>query len=87
MFYPDFKGCRNFGRMSDQLQMAVQLWKECAPSFKKRDFKYSQKMPENLPSVRSTGFKPHSPSTGIYFMPEIDGLLKFSLFIFGLISF
>lgn len=42
MLYPDFKGCRNFGRMSDKLQMAMQLSKECVYSLKKeRDFKYS----------------------------------------------
>lgn len=75
---------------SDKLQMAVHFVKECCPhSFRKkktRDFKNFQTNAKDFSPLRGTGFEPHL-STGIYFMLEVDHLLKFSFFAFGLISF
>ena len=75
--------------MSDKLQMALHFVKECVPILlgkggkkKNQDFKNSKQMLKNFSPLGGTGFEPHSPSTGIYFMLQVD-----PFFAFGLICF
>ena len=74
--------------MSDKLQMALHFVKECAPILlgkekkKNRISRIPKQMLKNFSPLGGTGFEPHSPSTGIYFMLQVD-----PFFAFGLICF